>query len=161
MPYELNFPQKDTDKPGEDPALEEDLIAGNEAIDGAITALYAEPDTGHLNALMETIRERMDQGAELMVAVEFPQMKYQTFQDPDGAPVLAAFTTLDQSAKEPVAGAQYRMDKFFRQVVAMEEIAGVVLNPFGEPFTLTKTLLQKMIEYDDRIAASGGPAGNP
>lgn len=114
----------------------------NKEIDQKIAAFYQHQDQEHFAALMDCLREQIANDAEVLVPVTFPDGEYQKFKMAGGTDqAFVAFTTLDQSAKGQVNCLQIPLTTVFSKVKATDDIIGVVLNPYDEPFVITKKII--------------------
>ena len=75
-------------------------LRGNEKIEEAIFLLQKEPSQEQLAHTLTVIRRRMQEGGQLIVAVEpdpaQAQMKLQTVRPPDGKIWWSAFTSFEE-----------------------------------------------------------------
>ena len=124
-------------------------LQGNEAIERAIAALQKEPTQEQLAHTLTVIRRRMQEGGQVIVAVE-PQplqarMHLQTIKTADGKIWWSAFTSFEEELK----GADQIKSTFlsgirqlFETALTVPEIAGVILNPWNRTIQLDKHLIQ-------------------
>lgn len=131
-------------------------LDNNLPIDKAIAAFYQHQDQEHFAALMDCLRARIAERAEVLVPVTFPEREYQKFKMADGTDqAFVAFTTVDQSGKgDPVACIQLPLLDVFSQVKATDDIIGVVLNPFDEPFVVTKKIIDMFADLEEEKSKS-------
>mgnify|MGYP003293396305 CR=1 FL=1 len=113
-------------------------LIGNERIEEAIHLFYQE-QTEH------RFMERISQDGHLLFPVEMGQDEEgcQTYQfktlELDGQPVLVAFTSVAEKDKGPeVGGLSTFADSVLETLLQMEDIAGLLINPWGESICLGK-----------------------
>ena len=127
-------------------------LRGNEKIEEAIFLLQKEPSQEQLAHTLTVIRRRMQEGGQLIVAVEpdpaQAQMKLQTVRTPDGKIWWSAFTSFEEELK----GSDSVMSTFltaieplFQSAVQENEIEGIILNPWDRTIMLDKTLLRLIL----------------
>ena len=63
---------------------------------------------------------------------------------------LAAFTDREEYEKRPTSGAVSQfIDVMLKNVMQQEDIAGVIINPWGEPFVLCKSDIAMIFGEED------------
>ena len=63
---------------------------------------------------------------------------------------LAAFTDQEEYEKRPAPGAVSQfIDVMLENVMQQEDIAGVIINPWGEPFVLCKSDIKLIFGNED------------
>ena len=124
-------------------------LRGNEKIEEAIFSLQKEPSQEQLAHTLTVIRRRMQEGGQLIVAVEpdpaQAQMKLQTVRTPDGKIWWSAFTSFEEELK----GSNSVMSTFmtdikqlFTSALQADAISGIILNPWNRTIMLDKNLIQ-------------------
>lgn len=124
-------------------------LRGNEKIEEAIFSLQKEPSQEQLAHTLTVIRRRMQEGGQLIVAVEpdpaQAQMKLQTVRTPDGKIWWSAFTSFEEELK----GSNSVMSTFmadikqlFTSALQTDAISGIILNPWNRTIMLDKNLIQ-------------------
>ena len=127
-------------------------LKGNEKIEDAIAALQSNATEELLAHTLTVIRRRMKEGGQLIVAVEpsvqGTQMNLQTVKTTDGAVWWSAFTSFEEELK----GSDRVMSTFltaieplFQSAVQVNEIEGIILNPWNRTIMLDKTLLRLIL----------------
>lgn len=123
-------------------------LSGNEKIEAAIAALQKEATEEILAHTLTVIRHRMQEQAQLIVAVEPPKgdgkITLQAIKTSDGRQWWSAFTSFDEELK----GSDHIMstftadiDKIFNSALQEPSIEGVILNPWNRTLMLNKTLI--------------------
>ena len=124
-------------------------LIGNAKIEEAVLALQNEPSQEMLAHTLTVIRRRMNEGGQLVVAVEpsleSTQMKLQTVKTADGVSWWAAFTSFDEELKG--AGSVMStflsdIGKLFETALEVPEINGIILNPWNSTIMLDKELIK-------------------
>ena len=123
-------------------------LRGNEQIEEAIAALQQEPSQEMLAHTLTCIRRRMNENGQVIIAVEPPVgdqgMQVQAVQTDDGANWWVAFTEFEEEIK----GSEGVMSTFltdmghlFTSALEVEEISGIILNPWNRTLMLNKKLI--------------------
>ena len=123
-------------------------LRGNEQIEEAIAALQQEPSQEMLAHTLTCIRRRMNENGQVIIAVEPPVgdqgMQVQAVQTDDGANWWVAFTGFEEEIK----GSEGVMSTFltdmghlFTSALEVEEISGIILNPWNRTLMLNKKLI--------------------
>lgn len=133
------------------PPLEENgnfvdpTLAGNKNIETAIHQFYHEQTEEHFMGICMSVRERVSQDGHLLFPVEIGQDEEgcQTYDfktlELDGHPVMVAFTSVAEKEKGPaVGGLSTFADSVLKNLLQMEGIAGLLINPWGESICLGK-----------------------
>ena len=110
-------------------------LQDNEQIEQAILALQQQPSQEMLAHALTVLRRRMLAHGQLIVAVEPPvgdnQMRLQAIQTDDGKKWWTAFTSFDED-----------IEKLFTSALSVEEIDGVIINPWNRTLMLDKNLIR-------------------
>ena len=124
-------------------------LQGNERIEEAVLALQQEPTEELLAHALTVLRKRMQEKGRLIVAVEPPvgdgTMKLQTIRTQDGGNWWMAFTSFDEELKgsgSVMSTFMADMGQLFRSAVSVEDIQGVILNPWNRTLMLDKNLIK-------------------
>ena len=128
-------------------------LRGNEKIEEAIFSLQKEPSQEQLAHTLTVIRRRMQEGGQLIVAVEpdpaQAQMKLQTVRTPDGKIWWSAFTSFEEELKgadqvkstyQPTFLSE--IGRMFEAALTVPEIAGIIINPWDRTIMLDKHLIR-------------------
>ena len=122
---------------------------GNEKIEEAIAALQEEPSQELLAHTLTVIRRRMQEDGQLILAVEPPageaQLRIQAVQTSDGKQWRSAFTGYEegQNGRGSVMSTFLtEIRKLFESALSVNEIQGIILNPWNRTLMLDKTLLR-------------------
>ena len=157
---------------GESRSAEDPFLIGNTAIEEAIDRYYKDTSRENLIAILETIRKRMHEDGHFMIPVIPPEQildmvdpetvkvgdtftvkeashfKLHHLQTEDGKNWLAAFTGREEYEKgEPSSLISFFIDEFLKSCRSMPE-EGVILNPWGNSFLLTRDLIRLIFEAD-------------
>ena len=105
-------------------------LQGNEKIEQAIAALQQEATQEMLAHTLTVIRRRMRENGQFILSVEPPtgdnQLRIGTVKTGDGKVWWAAFTDIDQ---------------LFNSALQVNEIEGIILNPWNRTIMLDKNLI--------------------
>ena len=124
-------------------------LKDNERMEQAILSLQQNPTQEMLAHALTVVRRRMQAHGQLIVAVEplvgNQQMRLQAIQTDDGKKWWAAFTSFDE---ELMGGGSVMstfltdMEKLFVSALSVDEIEGVIINPWNRTLMLDKNLIR-------------------
>ena len=124
-------------------------LQGNEKIEQAIAALQQEATQEMLAHTLTVIRRRMKENGQLIIAVEPPkgdgQIQLQAIQTEDGKKWWAAFTGFEEELKGGGSVKSTFMTdirKLFESALQVEEIEGIIINPWNRTIMLSKVLIK-------------------
>ena len=125
--------------------LEDATLAGNERIEEVIHLFYQDQTPELLMAVCLAVRERMAQDGHLLFPADISEdedgntmFSFKTLPV-DGVDALVAFTSLEEKEKGPASGGVSQfIDCMLEPLMEMEEIGGLLLNPWGESLLLGK-----------------------
>ena len=129
-------------------------LAGNEKIEEAIAALQQEPSEELLAHVLTVLRRRMREQGQVILAVDMPQMEnnapastmqIQAVQTADGKAWWVAFTSFEEElrgASQVKSTFLADLEQVFRTVLPVNEVEGVILNPWNRTMMLDKQLIQ-------------------
>ena len=124
-------------------------LRGNEKIEEAIFSLQKEPSQEQLAHTLTVIRRRMQEGGQLIVAVEpdptQAQMKLQTVRTEDGKTWWSAFTSFEEELKgggSVMSTFMTEIQSLFLSALKTDSIEGVIINPWNRTLMLDKTLIK-------------------
>ena len=124
-------------------------LKDNEQMEQAILTLQQNPTQELLAHVLTIVRRRMRAHGQLIVAVEPPagnsQMRLQAIQTDDGKKWWAAFTSFDEELKgggSVMSTFLTDMEKLFVSALSVDEIEGVIINPWNRTLMLDKNLIR-------------------
>ena len=124
-------------------------LQDNEQIEQAILALQQQQSQEMLAHALTVLRRRMLAHGQLIVAVEPPvgdnQMRLQAIQTDDGKKWWAAFTSFGEELKgggSVMSTFLTDIEKLFLSALSVEEIEGVIINPWNRTLMLDKNLIR-------------------
>lgn len=135
-------------------------LIGNEKIEEAIAALQQEPSEELLAHALTVIRRRMREQGQVILAVDMPQdqsgmpqmmanpaapMQIQAVQTADGKAWWVAFTSFEEElrgADQVKSTFLADLEQIFRTALTVNEIEGVIINPWNRTMMLNKNLIQ-------------------
>ena len=124
-------------------------LKDNEQMEQAILTLQQNPTQEMLAHVLTIVRRRMLAHGQLIVAVEPPvgnqQMRLQAIQTNDGKKWWAAFTSFDEELKgggSVMSTFLTDMEKLFVSALSVDEIEGVIINPWNRTLMLDKNLIR-------------------
>ena len=146
--------------------------SGNELVEKSIDRFYRETTKENLIDVLESIRNRMHEDGKWIVPVIPPQELSENFdvenikavdtitasqplhfklhhlETTDGKTWLAAFTGMDEAEKgESTSTITDDIGQMLKGCRNMHE-AGIIINPWGKSFKLTKELIQMVLDAD-------------
>ena len=123
-------------------------LQGNEKIEQAIAGLQQEATQEMLAHTLTVIRRRMRENGQLILSVEPPtgdnQLRIGTVKTGDGKVWWAAFTSFEEELK---GGGSVQstfltdIDQLFHSALQVNEIEGIILNPWNRTIMLDKNLI--------------------
>ena len=123
-------------------------LQGNEKIEQAIAGLQQEATQEMLAHTLTVIRRRMRENGQFIIAVEPPkgdgQIQLQAVKTGDGKQWWAAFTGFEEELKggDSVKSTFLTdIEKLFESALTVEEIEGVIINPWNRTIMLNKRLI--------------------
>ena len=123
-------------------------LKDNERMEQAILSLQQNPTQEMLAHALTVVRRRMQAHGQLIVAVEplvgNQQMRLQAIQTDDGKKWWAAFTSFDEELKgggSVMSTFLTDMEKLFVSALSVDEIEGVIINPWNRTLMLDKNLI--------------------
>ncbi|RHV66499.1 SseB family protein [Clostridium sp. OM02-18AC] len=135
-------------------------LIGNEKIEEAIAALQQEPSEELLAHALTVLRRRMREQGQVILAVDMPQdqsgmpqmmanpaapMQIQAVQTADGKAWWVAFTSFEEElrgADQVKSTFLADLEQIFRTALTVNEIEGVIINPWNRTMMLNKNLIQ-------------------
>ena len=124
-------------------------LQGNNKIESAIAALQQEPSQEMLAHTLTVIRRRMNEHGELIIAIDPSSaasgLQVQAIQTDDGRKWWAAFTSFGEELKgggSVMSTLLTDIEKLFLSALSVEEIEGVIINPWNRTIMLDKALLR-------------------
>ena len=130
-------------------------LQGNEKIEEAIATLQSQSTPELLAHALTVIRRRMKEQGQLIIAVEpsplSNEMNVQAVKTSDGK-LVVAFTGFDEELKggDSVKSTFLTdMDKLFQSALTVDEIEGVIINPWNRTIMLNKRLISIILGTAD------------
>lgn len=124
-------------------------LKDNERMEQAILSLQQNPTQEMLAHALTVVRRRMQAHGQLIVAVEpsvgNQQMRLQAIQTDDGKKWWVAFTSFDEELKgggSVMSTFLTDMEKLFVSALSVDEIEGVIINPWNRTLMLDKNLIR-------------------
>ncbi len=122
-------------------------LKGNDQIKEAIAVFHQNPNDEGLAFVLTKVRKRMKDGGELVVGVELEEKKLQvqTVTSQDGKKWFAVYTSFDEQRK---GGDKINstfltpISKVLEFALEVEGVAGLMINPSGKTFGLTKRMAE-------------------
>jgi len=157
---------------GRNEEFHDGFLDGNTVIENAIADFYENQSRETLIAVLESIRQRCHQNGHFLIPVIPPEaainmidiehvrvgdtvtseeelhFKLHHLETDDGKQWLAAFTSKEEYEKgESASIISNFMDEMLKSCKDMAE-EGIILNPWGKSFMLTKELIQAILDAD-------------
>ena len=125
--------------------FEDFTLAGNERIEEVIRIFHQEQKPELLMAVCLAIRERMMQDGHMVFPADIEEdedgntiFSFKTLEF-NGMNALVAFTSMTEQQKGPeTAAVSQFIDSMLEPLLQMEDIGGLMINPFGEAIFLDK-----------------------
>lgn len=130
------------------------FLDGNEAIEKAIHAYYEQQSQDALFNVLGAIHVCMAADRHVIVPVDIykeddgsESFELKTLVLEEGKIAAVAFTSQENFEKAPQSGAlSHFIDSVFTAVNGNENMAGILLNPWGESFLLTQEFLSMLLK---------------
>ena len=131
------------------------FLAGNEAIEAAISGYHADASKENLSAVLDTIRTRMHQEGHFMIPVIWAEghreFTFRTVQAKDRGTWLAVFTSRAEYEKgQPSEIVSNFIDTTLRYGLD-SSLPGIIINPWGQSFLLSRELIDMIIKADGDV----------
>ena len=131
--------------PEEECPFTDPFLAGNEQIEELIHRFHQEQTPELFTAICLTIREQMTNDKHFVFPADITEdedgntlFSFKTL-DLEIGPAMVAFTSLEEKEKAPHSGAVSQfIDSVLEPLMQMDEIQGIILNPWGESLFLGK-----------------------
>lgn len=131
-------------------------LQGNEKIEKAIAALQNQSSPELLAHTLTVIRRRMNEKGRFIIAVEpsplSNRMDVSIVKTPDGKSWWIAFTGFDEELRgsDNVKSTFLTdIDKLFQSALTVDEIEGVIINPWNRTIMLNKRLISIILGQTD------------
>ena len=132
-------------------------LRGNEKIKTAIHLFHLEHSDENYTAACLAIRERMVYEGHLIFPAEVIEDEdgatnflFKTM-DINGIDFLVAFTDQKEYEKAPASGAVSQfIDSMLENVIQQDDIAGVIINPWGEHLVLCKADIVMILGLEEK-----------
>ena len=136
----------------DDPFLE-----GNVMIESMIARCHEDDNEENLRAVAEMIRVQMQMDGHFLIPVlmergEQTTFQFKTLRMEDDQEWAVAYTSWDELQKGPKSEV---LSCFIDQALKMcngMDVPGMVINPFGQPFALTKELIELIFLEEEEFA---------
>ena len=133
----------------------DEFLNGNNVIEEAISAFYANSTQERLSAILEAIRQRMHEDGHFMIPVlvseDGAEFAFRNVQADDGREWPVAFTSPAEYEKGPTSQTLSNfIDILFKTCIDTEN-PGFILNLWGQPFTLTTQMMNLIFESDGDV----------
>lgn len=127
-------------------------LIGNDKIEEAIVNIQKEPTEENLVRALSIVRHRMNDKGQLIIAVEPPlpdgKLNLQVIKTEDGQMWWTVYTSFDEELK----GADNikstfltDIDKLLKSALQVDEISGIIINPWNKTLMLDKELIKIII----------------
>lgn len=161
---------------GGDKSLKNQRYENNQYIKYAVNQIYENQNIENLTLLLDVLMKRMDEQGEvptplvdvnhLVDQLDLNQvvegktfsfagdmrLRFDTMQDKAGKQWIPLFTDEEELERQPTTNvsANIAIEAILRNGLNNPEVEGVVINPFGQPYTIDKTVLEiVMRRYDE------------
>ncbi|MBP5255353.1 MAG: ADP-ribosylglycohydrolase family protein [Lachnospiraceae bacterium] len=126
--------------------------AGNKSVEDAIARFRMDENEDNLSAVLEAIRQRMHEDGPFLFPVvldEAGAVCLRTIQTNDGELWRVAFTSKEESENGPASRMiTWSIDRILREMKGTHT-AGFIINPWGQPFSLTKAMIARILKADE------------
>lgn len=135
--------------------FDDPFLQGNEMIEKAISTFHAETTKENLCAVMDSIRTRMHQDGHWMIPVIRDEkgngFTFCTLRPKDGTDWLVAFTSQKEYEKSESSQIISNFIDMTLKGCLNLNAAGIIINPWGQSFKLSKELIDMIIKADGDV----------
>ena len=132
------------------------FLDGNELIETAIREYRADGSKEHLIAVLDALRQRMHADGHFILPIlvdenDESKFAFRTIQTRDGKMWNAAFTSMaeyEQGAPSQILS--HFIDSIMKACLE-SDAAGIILNPWGQSFMLTRDLMEAIFRADGDV----------
>ena len=132
------------------------FLDGNELIETAIREYRVEGSKEHLIAVLDALRQRMHADGHFILPIlvdenDESKFAFRTIQTRDGKMWNAAFTSMaeyEQGAPSQILS--HFIDSIMKACLE-SDAAGIILNPWGQSFMLTRDLMEAIFRADGDV----------
>ncbi len=128
--------------------IKDEGLKGNEKIEQAVAMLQQNASEEVLAHVLTVIRRRVRENGQVIVAVEPDKgdgaMHIQAVKTPDGKTWWMAFTSFEEELKgsdSVMSTFLTDIGKMFKSSLDVDEISGIILNPWNRTIMLDKSLI--------------------
>ncbi|MCR4671881.1 MAG: ADP-ribosylglycohydrolase family protein [Lachnospiraceae bacterium] len=136
----------------EEDAAFDPFLEGNEIIREAVSAYYKAPSEETVFKVTEAVRTRMHADGHFLVPVtvseDGTEFAFRTLLNKNGEECLAAFTSREEYEKGTKSQVLSDFIDQMLKVCLDTGFPGIIIDPWGESFMLTKDLIEMMIKAD-------------
>ena len=131
------------------------FLVGNEVIEAAIHQCYENISQSAVVKVLSLLHMRMRENGHFIVPVDSSvdedgneAFEFNTLEIEEGKLAAVAFTGSENYEKSPpCTGLSHFMDSVLMAVCEMDEFDGILLNPWGESFFLTKEMIRAVLDF--------------
>ena len=120
-------------------------LIGNDKIEEAIVNIQKEPTEENLVRALSIVRHRMNDKGQLIIAVEPPlpdgKLNLKVIKTEDGQMWWIAYTSFDDIKSTFLTD----IDKLLKSALQVDEISGIIINPWNKTLMLDKELIKIII----------------
>lgn len=134
------------------------ILQDNEAIDKAIHAYYVNQSRDTVMDVLSAVYMKVQDNAQLLIPCDAPEaadkelMDFKTLELNNGSVAVVAFSLLENLELGPeTESVTYPIALLFQSVLENDNVAGVLLNPWKEPFMLTKEIITLLLTPDSAM----------
>ena len=135
------------------------FLDGNELIEAAIDRYYNDRNKDTLIAILDTIRQRMHADGHFICPIILDEedenrFAFGSIRTNDGSIWFVAFTSNEECEKGEAGRVVSNFIDSSLKSCLETEAAGIIINPWGKSFFLTKELIEIIIEADGDVEYS-------
>ena len=135
------------------------FLDGNELIEAAIDRYYNDRNKDTLIAILDTIRQRMHADGHFICPIILDEedenrFAFGSIRTNDGSIWFVAFTSHEECEKGEAGRVVSNFIDSSLKSCLETEAAGIIINPWGKSFFLTKELIEIIIEADGDVEYS-------
>ena len=133
--------------------MENNFLIGNDIIENALAAVNKNANQDTVMAVIHALQDRMVADGHLLLPVEYDDpddtntFRLRTVLSENDDLYIACFTSEEELHKgEPTAVISHFIGVFLEAIIDNSSVKGIVINPFGHNFHLSKGAIQIVLE---------------
>lgn len=132
-------------------------------LEQAIAAMTAAQTNENLFAVLQLLGDMLEQEAQVVVpadkmrdpdtqAGQEDRFQFRMLQASDGSALMVCFTSMAELERgAPSTAVKLPLGQLLETAMSNEQVGGIVINPWGQPFRLTRQLLEMLAQMAEEV----------